>query len=136
MQASWTENKYKWYIADDSIEELRAPGKFKPEFTTRTGRYIGISPKCYCLEDDDQRKISTKGVPSSVDLDCGTFIGGLYDGETQVSREISLINYSRVTQTMVTKTITKKCINSCYLKFKANENLNQLSPLKIDNKYL
>jgi len=136
MAKSWIENKFKWYLADDSIEELRSPGKFKPEFITNIGRYVGVSPKCYILSDENQMKLSAKGVPNSAGLESDDFIGGIYNGEKTIMRTFSLINYSQITQTMVTRPMRKKCINSCYLKFQAAPNLNNLYPLRLNNKLL
>lgn len=136
MRESWAENKFKWFVRDDSPEEMRCPGKFKSEYTTYTGAYIGISPKCYILQDESQTKLSAKGVPRSADLNYQMFVDGCYKGESKITRTFAQINYSRLTNSMVTRSVNKKCINSCYLKFFMHTNLNLLSPLKIDNKLL
>lgn len=136
MRESWERKKFDWYTKNDTPEEMRCPGKFKPEYETNTGRYIGVSSKCYMLTDDKETKISTKGVPSSAGLDYDSFISGIYNGEKAILRQIALINYSQINQTMVTRNMTKKCINSCYIKFQAEPNLNKLHPLKLNNKLL
>ena len=136
MRSSWEERKYDWYTKNNTPEELRCPGKFKPEFETSSGRYVGVSSKCYILTDEDQTKLSTKGVPHSTGLGYDEFLAGVYNGEKAILRTISLINYSQVTQTMVTRQMRKKCINSCYLKFQSEPNLNKLHPLKFKNKLL
>jgi len=136
MRETWSCLKERWFAKDETPEEQRAPGKFKIEWSTKTGSYCATSSKCYMLKDSDNIKKSAKGVPPGVDLDYNTYLQSVYNGKKRIMRDITSINYSRSTQTMVTKQTTKKCINSCYMKFRVAQNFNNLYPLKIDNKYV
>ena len=131
---SWRELKYFWFVENNSPEEIRAPGKFKIEYMTETGVYIGLSSKCYLLEDENSKKFSAKGVPRSVVMNYEMFVRGLYHGNEKVFREVVSINYSSVRNVMVTKQSMRKIINSIYLKFQVDSNLNTLSSLKFKNK--
>lgn len=133
---SWSVEKYKWFTKDSSPEEIRCPGKFKSEYATSTGRYVGLCSKCYILSDEINVKLSAKGTPWSVQLDYDTFIQALYQGEKQIMRSFSLINYSAKMQCLVTKQMRKKCVSSCYFKFRVSANLNELFPLTFENKLI
>ena len=131
---SWKKLKYTWFVKDESPEETRSPGKFKIEYLTKTGIYCGLSSKCYILEDNEHTKISTKGVPQSLELNKNVFLEGLYNGQEKIYRDITNFRYSNKFDAMTTIQTRKKIINSCYLKFHVQPNLNDLLPLRFENK--
>ena len=81
---SWQKLKYTWFVKDESPEETRSPGKFKIEYITKTGMYCGLSSKCYILHDQIYTKLSTKGVPKSLELNKEVFLHGLYNGDEKI----------------------------------------------------
>ncbi len=127
--------KSNWFVSDDSPEQSRQPGLFKNEFESTDGGYTGVSSKCYLLRGKKDKQ-SAKGVNNTVQLNYEAFLSALYDPLNVVTREMTQIKYCRTQQQMATMSTLRKCINPLYIKFHLSSNLNTLTPLKIENKFL
>ena len=64
----------------------------KTEKKILSGHYIGLSPKCYVMEDDNSdRKLSHKGVPKHVNLTVDHYMRCLYQNDR------GRVSYSNIT---------------------------------------
>ena len=107
----------------------------KEEFSTRTGKYIGLSPKCYFINDGKSIKRSHKGVPKSIDLDAQMYEHALFNFEAPT------VSYNRITMdsrlgSTTTKTTKKRGLNVLYSKLHVKEDLVSIRPHCVDGKYL
>ena len=109
-------------------------GKLKIEEEASEGSWFGLSPKCYFLGTDDQKKIGTKGVPKSCALTREEFKGALYDSETIVKRNFNRFQIHKKLGGVALTNITKKSLNAAYSKLYVSGNLVECTPWDSLNK--
>ena len=111
-------------------------GLLKTEKKILSGHYIGLSPKCYVMEDDNSdRKLSHKGVPKHVNLTVDHYMRCLYQNDRgRVS--YSNITINRRKNEAVTRETEKVALNDCYFKLQVAENKVSVKPHKINGKFL
>ena len=109
-------------------------GKLKVEEEVTEGSWFGLSPKCYYLGNDAQKKIGTKGVPKSCALTRQEFEEALYDSETVVKRNFSRFQIDKKLGGVALINVTKKSLNAAYSKLYVSDNLVECTPWDSLNK--
>ena len=99
------------------------------------GNFYGLSPKCYIIADGDDIKLSTKGVPKSVNLDQGNFERCLYQNDPG-SVAYHNITISKKQNEAVTRKTQKVALNNLYFKLHVDSNKVSVQPHKINGKFL
>ena len=107
----------------------------KTEKKIEDGHYFGLSPKCYIMQSESEKKLSTKGVPRSAPLDLNDFRRCLYDND-QGSVSYSHLVISKKNNLAVTRKTTKVALNSLYLKLHVDSNKITVRPHQKDGKWL
>ena len=99
------------------------------------GNFYGLSPKCYIIADGDDIKLSTKGVPKSVNLDQGNFERCLYQNDPG-SVAYHNITISKKQNEAITRKTQKVALNNLYFKLHVDSNKVSVHPHKINGKFM
>lgn len=78
------ENEWKkWIVLSDKIEELKKPGKLKPEFQSSNCEMIALSPKNYFAIDFESKNVKQgmKGIPQWTKTTLEEYRNTLYDNK-------------------------------------------------------
>ena len=134
MTDSWAEKKAKWF-ADGTIEQSKKPGLLKREYACSRGKYFGLSPKCYHISDGTNIKRSNKGTPRAINMAEKEFEAALF-GTERIKKQFNQIVTDKKHGTKCTREITKKALNSVYLKLKVRDDLISISPLMMNQNYI
>ena len=87
------------------------------------------------MQSETEKKLSHKGVSKTINLQDENYLRCLYDNETsQVSYGHILI--SKKDCQAKTRLVTKKALNSLYMKFHVEENRVSIRPHKLNDQYL
>ena len=107
----------------------------KTEQKISDGHFYGLSPKCYIMQSKNKIKLSTKGVPRSIDLRKEDFMKCLYKNDAgSVSYHHLMI--SKKTNEAITRKTTKVALNNLYFKMHVDSNKVTVRPHKKDGKWL
>ena len=149
MKSSWELNKEKWF-ADETVEQSKKPGLLKREYGCSRGRFLGLSSKCYHISDGTKSKRSNKGfiyyiyvlskkinsgTPLFINLAEKDFEMALLQGQT-IKKSFNQISFDKRYSTACTKKVTKRALNSIYLKMTVSDDLITISPLKSNGQYV
>ena len=107
----------------------------KKEFETKNGSLVALSPKCYLANDGIDIKRSSKGTPKSVLLTLADFESALFERNSPQAN-FSQIIFNKKLGASVTKPISKRGLNSIYYKLRVDENLVDVHPLKVNEKFI
>jgi hypothetical protein len=107
----------------------------KIEAETRTGGYVGLSPKTYHIDMTGRFKRSTKGVPKHVDLTYQNFLDALYYNK-QINASFNCLRYNSTLKTVCLMNQTKRALNSAFVKLTVLDSQVDIRPLKKDNKFI
>ena len=134
MIESWNMKKRSWF-SDGSIEQSKQPGLLKREYGCSRGKFYGLSPKCYHISDGTSIKRSNKGTPKHINLSEKEFENALF-GFDEVKKTFSQITTNKKLGTNCTKSVTKRALNSVYLKMRVADDLISVTPLMRNKNYI
>ena len=151
----WPSVKAKWF-ADDTPRGQKTPGYLKEEFSSDSGKYIGlsrvalyffgiliclkiiathVSPKCYFINNGTSVKRSHKGTPKHVDLGFAQYEAALFQ------HQVAKVSFNRFMVdprlgTVTTKNVEKLSVNPRYLKLHVTDDQVTVQPHVTKNGYL
>lgn len=134
MRAKWPEVKKKWF-ADSTPESQKTPGLLKEEFRSNDGSYVALSSKCYIATSGENVKRSQKGTPKYLGMSLEKFKSCLFDNEIPTATYSTIVQEKKLGG-CVTKSVTKKSLNAIYYKHYVSDNLVDVRPFKIENKFV
>ena len=111
----------------------------KLEISTCSGRFFGLSPKCYCIVDETPQgfgeKTCAKGIQKEKHLPYQEYRDTLYGGK-QLYAEVRNFQFKRDSTGVFSVHCQKKLLNHFYTKFRVGADNITLTPLKLDEKYI
>ena len=120
----------EWLVLSDEIEEMKKPGKLKPEFSSIDAEMIALQPKSYMCYDfsKNEQKDGRKGIPNHIELELDEFRDVLYNSTPHFVDVHSLrMNKER---TMTRTTTRKKGLSAIFVKQRVDINQIICSPLR------
>ena len=111
----------------------------KTENLTSDGIYIGISPKCYCLYSNaDKRflKKRAKGIPRVNDLSVSDFKQAAHDWSYSTTVPVSRFEFNKKESTMNSVSRQQKAMNASYTKMQVQSDGITVKPLSLNGEYL
>ena len=108
---------------------------FLVEFSLEKGHFIALSPKCYMAHDTstNTKKLGTKGVPHSSNLQVQQFLDKLYDHK---STYVPVRGFRTKNELFVRMTQQKAALSDLYAKLRVADDKISCSPLIENNEYL
>lgn len=105
------------------------------EFALEKGHFAALSPKCYMAHDigKDDKKLGTKGVPHSSDLQMQQFLDKLYDHK---STHVPVRGFRMKNDALVRMTQHKSALSDLYCKLRVADDKISCSPLTVNNEYM
>ena len=108
---------------------------FLVEFSLEKGHFIALSPKCYMAHDTstNTKKLGTKGVPHSSNLQIQQFLDKLYDHK---STYVPVRGFRTKNELFVRMTQQKAALSDLYAKLRVADDKISCSPLIENNEYM
>ena len=108
---------------------------FSVEFSLEEGHFVALSPKCYMAHDTSKntKKLGTKDVPHSSNLQIQQFLDKLYDHK---SAHVPVRGFRMKNESLVRMTQFKSALSDLYAKFRVADDKISCSPLTVNNEYM
>ena len=111
----------------------------KTENLTSDGVYVGISPKCYCLYSNTEKKFlkkRAKGIPRVNNLSVSDFKTAAHDWSYSTTVPINRFEFNKKEKAMQSISREQKAMNTSYTKMQIQADGITVKPLSLNGEYL
>ena len=105
------------------------------EFSLQKGHFLALSPKCYMAHDTskNEKKMGTKGVPHSSNLQMEQFLAKLYNYEPT---KVPVRGFRTKNESFVRMTQYKSALSDLYAKLRVADDKITCLPLTENDEYM